>query len=167
MDLNIIENTGTIEDGTTGTIEDGTIGTIEDGTTGTTSTIEEIITTFNLTDYNSNVYTITPEFVWEIRRMDVVPVLNSLKNVVKNIHWTYSTTVIIDNVNYSAFYSDITVLKPPEIQFITYDELTKDIIISWLNSSINLNNLNSKIISRLQDKFAPNIVSMPLPFIAQ
>lgn len=129
------------------------------------NTAEEIITTFTLTDYHSNVYSITPEFAWKIRKMDVVPVVNSLTNIVKNIHWTYSTSVVINNVDYSTYYSDMTVLSPPETNFITYEELTQDIIVSWLTNIIDMNNLNSIVIERLQNKFSPPIVNIPLPFI--
>jgi hypothetical protein len=122
------------------------------------------ITIFTLTDNSGNSYTITPTFVWDVRRMDVVPSLNGLNNVVKYIHWTYSTTVTINDNSYTAYYTDIATLLPPETLFCPYNELTKETVCGWLDNTVNLPQMRKIVVSNLQGIFAPPILSLPLPF---
>jgi len=130
---------------------------------GNTDTPE--IKTYELHDNSGNIFVVTPTFSWKIFKMEVTPYVNGMKNIVKNIQWCYYATIIINDVTYSTYYSDITVLQPPnDFTFIPYEELTKDVVSSWLEKNVNMDFVNNFILNNLQNAFSPPVISLPLPF---
>jgi hypothetical protein len=108
---------------------------------------------------------VVPEFKWGISKMEVVPNLNGLSNIVKNIHWVYYGSVDINGKNYRSYYSDITTLPPPASDsFVSYDNLTKEMVYGWLDSLANIGFARTFIYNNLQNMFNPPIISLPLPF---
>jgi hypothetical protein len=132
-------------------------------TTDISGTATEIIS-YTLTDNTGKTFDIDPLFVWNIRRMDVMPSFNGMTNVVKCIHWTYVVTATVEDVVYSAYYTDIANLLPPESQFTQYEKLTKEMVVEWLDNIVDLPKIKNIVIANLQNNFAPPIVSLPLPF---
>ena len=99
--------------------------------------------------------------------MEVIPSFNGLANTVKNIYWVYYGNVVIDNKNYTSYYSDITALPPPPPlgnSFVSYNDLTHEIVEGWLNSLVNLTFVRNFIYKNIQNEFNPPVVSLPLPF---
>ena len=123
--------------------------------------------TYTFYDASRNPYVVTPVFTWNISKMEVIPAFNGLSNTVKNVYWVYYGNVVINNKNYSSYYSDITALPPPPPlgdSFISYEDLTKEIVEGWLNSLVNLTFVRGFIYNNIQNEFSPPVVSLPLPF---
>ena len=122
--------------------------------------------TYTFYDSSRNPYVVTPVFSWSISKMEVIPSLNGLSNTVKNVHWAYYGNVVINNKNYSSYYSDVTVLPPPLVEntFILYKDLTRKKVEDWLNNLVNLSFVRQFIYNNLQYIIAPPVVSLPLPF---
>ena len=119
---------------------------------------------YTLQDNSGNSYTISPTFVWEIRKIEAYPIYNNLPNVVKNIHWTYSTTVIINDISYFGYFTDIAKLPPPESdKFIPFDNVSKKDIEGWLDETVDLTQTKNIVISNLQNNFSPPIITLPIP----
>jgi hypothetical protein len=123
------------------------------------------IFTYTFYDASNNPYVVVPEFRWSVSRMEVVPSLNGLSNIVKNIHWVYYGNVEINGKKYSSYYSDITTLPPPVgDSFLPYENLTPEIVYGWLDSMANVGFARSFIYKNLQNAFNPPIIILPLPF---
>lgn len=99
-------------------------------------------------------------YVWVITSLDCIVSKDGLNNIIKNIHWRYR-----------GYYNDITceqygvqhMGEPNPIEFIEYENLTQSIIISWLESQINVSDLQRKIQDNIQLIENPVKVTLPPP----
>ena len=134
-------------------------------TSDSSGNITSPVTTYTLYDASGNPVYVTPDFSWDIRKMEVVPSENGMTNIVKYIHWTYNATATINGVEYKTYYSDITTLPTPtNPSFVQYEDLTPEIVYGWLDEFVNFTFVNTFISNNLQNAFNPPILALPLPF---
>lgn len=97
-----------------------------------------------------------------ISQLDTAPSEDELTNVVKIIHWQYKAI----DANYLAqAYGIMRCATPSETDFTAYPDLTKEQVISWLESGIDVDALKENLDKQIEEQKNPPIVNLPLPWI--
>ena len=99
----------------------------------------------------------TPEkdtvFSWKIDNLEIITNHDTLQDVIKSVHYTYSGTY----GEYSAQISGVVDLDPPLMENYTpYQNLTQDEVINWIKKKYDISLFNKNIIEQIQ-------AQIPLP----
>jgi len=91
------------------------------------------------------------EYSWRINQLDCLPAVGSLINYVNTVHWSYiaARESKEGTINGTISYPE----DPENPNFIPFDELTKEKIIFWLESSIDMVSLKDTVDNELDSKF--------------
>ena len=101
-------------------------------------------------------------YTWNILQLDCAPSENGLTNVVKVIHWDY---VGQDENGVSTSLSNSYPLPSPTPEaFTDYSTLTEETVISWLENSLDVGYLKSRLANEIASQYNPPITSLPLPW---
>jgi hypothetical protein len=107
------------------------------------------------------------EFDIKINKLDCVPLMGNLINVVTNIHWS-----LIGKLNGNEHQIDIiTYLSSGELNssnFIEYKNLTLDIAMEWLKASLGkggIDQYKSLIITYFDENKNISTINPDLPWI--
>jgi len=111
----------------------------------------------------------TVTFTWDISQLECAPTENELINVIKTIHWRYKGQ---DTDGLTAeSYGSIGLKEPDPITFTKYEDITKELVISWLESNLNviedgeeLSTLQKSLIQNIELQRNPPIVNLGLPW---
>ena len=102
----------------------------------------------------------TTEYTWTINQMERLTV----DGYVTNAHYTVTAK---DGVNSTFCYGTVGFVDRPETM-IPYDELTKEIVIGWVQSNLGENgvraiedNLNAQIEAQVNPPIRPEILPIP------
>jgi hypothetical protein len=102
-------------------------------------------------------------YTWSISKLDCAPSENGLMDVVKIIHWSLTG---VDENGISASMSNSYPLSSPSPEaFTDYSTLTKETVISWLESNLDVGYLQTYLANEIASKYNPPIASLPLPWI--
>lgn len=97
--------------------------------------------------------------------MNLVPVDGDLKNFVVNIHWSRKAKETINNKEYFETVFGCQLLSKNKVNnFISYQDLTYEIVCKWLDSSLDVEALDANLDAKIKNQINPPIVSLPLPF---
>jgi hypothetical protein len=103
-------------------------------------------------------------YTWNINRIYTKPLLNGLTNVIHTIDWSYIGT---DENNNRAHMQMPTLLpESSEENFIPYDNITEEMVISWLESILNVEDLQQEIINKIENIKNPPIIELPFPWVS-
>jgi hypothetical protein len=102
-------------------------------------------------------------YTWDIFRLDCAPSENGLMDVVKIIHW--SLTGIDENGVSESFRNSYPLPPPSPEAFSDYSTLTKETVIGWLESNLDVGYLQTYLANEIASKYNPPIASLPLPWI--
>ena len=96
----------------------------------------------------------------DITNMEAVPTEDNLSNVVKIIYYTYIGKETIDDKDY---YGDVSgaveINTPNSDSFISFDNLTKNLVKQWVESKIDLSSIKEYIIKTIEvQKNPPTVV---------
>ena len=101
-------------------------------------------------------------YQWEIMNLHLTRESGSLNNIVNAVSWVYRG---INENHIEGFVSGKQELTSPNAEdFISYNELTRDNIISWLEINIDVNPLKSSIESQIQNNVNYSEYQLPLPW---
>ena len=94
-------------------------------------------------------------YTWKINQLDAKIQEDNLNNVIYNIHWTYyanddSTPAIYANCVGSEY-----VKYNEGDPFIPYSDLTKEDVIGWLESKIDVNVMKENLDNQIELKKNP------------
>jgi hypothetical protein len=104
------------------------------------------------------------EYKWEINKLNVIPSLDGLHNIVKSVNWRF---MLRDGMFYGDVY-DVTELEYPKSEsFINYDDLTEDTIVGWVKNNIDYNELVLKASQILEENKNPSVLEKDPPFIKE
>jgi hypothetical protein len=81
-------------------------------------------------------------YKWTISAFDCKAIVEDLKDVVCNVHWKYEATkndIVVSN------YGVLTLTNPNKDNFIALNELTENDVIDWLQSKLDVNELNTNL----------------------
>jgi DUF2075 family protein len=103
---------------------------------------------------------------WFINQMESLPTDSDLKDFVINVHWNRNAKETINGVEYFAsVYGAQSFSKDDVANFIPYENLTYDIVSSWLDASIDVEALDLNLDAQIENQVNPPIVVLPLPFV--
>jgi hypothetical protein len=102
---------------------------------------------------------------WFINQMESLPTDGDLKNFVINVHWNRNAKETINEVEYQAsVYGSQSFSKDDVANFIPYEDLTYDIVCSWLDNGIDVAALDLNLDAQIENQVNPPIIVLPLPF---
>ena len=101
------------------------------------------------------------EYSWIVSAMDVKISEGSMKDVVYNIHWRRSAV----EGEYSAeAYGTCPVGEPTPEQFVSYEDLTKEEVESWLEANLDVESIDAGLASQIESQKNPVDATLPPPF---
>jgi hypothetical protein len=101
-------------------------------------------------------------YTWDIFRLDCAPSENGLMNVVKTIHWVLQAK---DENGITASFSNCYPLPEPNPEeFADYSTLTKETVVGWLESNLDMGYLQTRLTTEIELQYNPPITSLPLPW---
>lgn len=110
----------------------------------------------------------TTQFNWIISQIECAPLENNLSNVIKTICWRYQAQ---DDNLFAETCGCFVLGTPDPNNFTEYFNITKDTVISWLESSLNvvgeneeLSTLQKSLIKNIESQRNPPIVNLGLPW---
>lgn len=104
-------------------------------------------------------------YTWSISQLDCAPSENGLINVVKVIHWNL---VGQDENGISASISNSYPLPEPNPEvFADYSTLTKEIVIGWLETNLDVGYLQTTLTNEIASRYNPPITSLPFPWVRE
>lgn len=104
------------------------------------------------------------EFKWIILQLDVKPQEEGLQDVVTIVHWRRNAK---DGVYTSESYGAMPCGTPNATDFTAYPDLTITQVESWLDSGVDVNLVDSNLVSDIEDQKNLPIVTLPLPWTLQ
>lgn len=104
-------------------------------------------------------------YTWFFDNFTVLTNLNNLEKVVCTIQWRFH------GFNEEAVYATIsgsTDVPPPGLNFVAFENLTHEIVESWMVWTLGedtLNEFKSAIEAEIAEKIAPKKLILPAPWI--
>ena len=103
------------------------------------------------------------KYNWEITAMEVVLNQDGLSNVVSNIDWRLIATV--DGKPYRALHWAKQYVSAPDANtFTNYEELTKEQVVGWLESVLDVPQLKESLEEQISLQANPVTAILPPPF---
>jgi hypothetical protein len=100
---------------------------------------------------------------WEITAMEVILNQDGLSNIVSNIDWRLIATVA-DKPYTALHWAKQYVSAPDANTFTAYDELTKEQVVGWLESVIDVAQLKENLAEQINLQANPVTAILPPPF---
>jgi hypothetical protein len=102
-------------------------------------------------------------YTWEITAMEVILNQDGLSKVVSNIDWRLIATV--DGKPYRAEkWAKQYVSAPEASTFTNYEELTKELVIGWIESVLDVPQLKEYLAEQINIQANPVTALLPPPF---
>lgn len=103
---------------------------------------------------------------WIIAALDVAPSDETLIDVVKTIHWRKQATEVVGEKTYTAdMYGACSVTPPTPEAFISYQDLTEEEVIAWLEATLDTASIDSALDTQIDVAKNPPIVNKGLPWV--
>ena len=115
-------------------------------------------------------------FLFIISQLDSIPSLDGMDKVISVIHYraqkTHSETIYDSETETSSekalftadYYGCIMVDAPHEASFTPYDEVTKEMVESWLTESLDCEAIEANLDAQIENFLNPPIVAYALPW---
>jgi hypothetical protein len=101
------------------------------------------------------------QYRWVIDKMNCIPKEGQLIDVVSVIYWTrYAKN---ENVEVSIF-GTMNCESPSETDFTAYNDLTFKQVCQWLESGLDVSELDSILNDKINNIINPPTITLPLPF---
>ena len=102
-------------------------------------------------------------YTWSISKLDCAPSENGLTNIVKIIYWTLAG--VDENGTSSSMSNSYPLSTPSPEGFADYSTLTQETVIGWLESSLDVGYIKSRLSNEISSQYNPPITPLPLPWI--
>lgn len=96
-----------------------------------------------------------------ISQLDSIPSLDGMDKVISVIHYRAQKQheeFIAD------LYGSLSVDAPHEASFTPYDEVTKEMVESWLEAGLDTEAIEANLDAQIENFLNPPIVAYPLPW---
>ena len=105
-------------------------------------------------------------YSWVVSSMDSYPkTADDLTDVICTIHWRRQATQVDGDKTYFAdVYSTLSVPAPDPADFVPYEEVTYEMVCSWLQSGLDQVSLDENLDAQIEGQINPKIITLPLPF---
>lgn len=99
---------------------------------------------------------------WDVTEMNCIPAKNGNENIVINVHWRCFGQ---DGDYVSSVYGTCG-LPENEENFIPYDQLTKEMVLSWVwsSGSVDKEAVENSVNQQIQDQISPPVINPALPW---
>ncbi len=105
------------------------------------------------------------QYDWIINKLITIPSNNGLDNIVKEIDYGYTAFEEINGKFAQATVYDIFKCPAPSgDSFIEYQGLSESIIVSWLESSLDMDELKEKVVELLNKRKAEMASKPQMPW---
>lgn len=103
---------------------------------------------------------------WYINQLECLPKDGDLQDFVVVCHWSRLAKETINEKEYIAsVYGSQSFSKENVTNFIPYEELTYEIVSSWLDSSLDVEALDVNLDAQIENQVNPPVITLPLPFV--
>ena len=107
-------------------------------------------------------------YSWVINALDTYPTQDSLSDVVYNIHWGMVATSDQTDADGNAYTANSigtqTVAAPDAEGFTAFDDLTQEIVETWLEASeLDVDSIKAGLDAQIEEKITPTSVTKYLP----
>ena len=103
-----------------------------------------------------------------ITELQCRPSVNELTNVVASISWTVADTVTVNGTEYPVSCGGSTQVGDPNPEeFTPYEQLTEQIVATWVETNTDLDGLVAKLGEQIAASVAPSTVTLPTPWSAE
>ncbi len=100
-------------------------------------------------------------FEWVINQMQCYPSFEGETDFVVYVHWRRNAT-------FEQYFADVygcqTYSQKEGDTYIPYEDLTFDIVCSWLEESLDVPALDINLTKKIEDLINPPIITLPLPW---
>ena len=115
-------------------------------------------------------------FTWVISQLDSIPSLDGMDKVISTIHYRaqklYIETILDPETENSSLkhlftadtYGALAVDAPHEASFTPYDEVTKEMVESWLTALLDCEAIEANLDSQIENFLNPPLVNYGLPW---
>lgn len=104
-------------------------------------------------------------FDWIISAMDCKIHEGEMTDVVQTVHWRYNATDVVDEKTYFAeMYGATQVGEPTPDDFTSYPDLTKEQVVGWLESELDVESMQENLTKQIELQINPIDVTLPPPF---
>jgi len=104
-------------------------------------------------------------FQWVIAQLNCVVESEGLPNVINVIHWRYNATKVDGDKTYFAdIYGSSSVSQPNPQNFIPYEDVTEEEVISWLEKILPVEDMKLGLEANIALQINPVEVTLPLPW---
>lgn len=87
-------------------------------------------------------------YTWDIIEIKVEPVVGELQNVVRLINYTCTATS--DDALTTSFYGSLAYRTVNELKFVSYEQLTKELLINWLQTTLDTANIYATLDQQIE-----------------
>ena len=100
-------------------------------------------------------------FTWVISQLDSIPSIDGMEKVISTIHYRAQK----QDADFTAdTYGAISLEAPHEASFTPYDQVTKEMVDGWLESSLDLEAIEANLDAQIENFISPKIVAYTLPW---
>lgn len=92
---------------------------------------------------------------WKINALDAKIHENDLDNVIYTIHWSFIGQDDSDELVSASSIGTLGVQYNPENPFISYDDLTKEDVVGWLESGLDVDSMKENLDKQIELKKNP------------
>jgi len=100
-------------------------------------------------------------YTWTISALDCAVSEDGLSNVVQTVHWRYAGTD--ENGTTAETYSSTGLEAPDSGSFIAYPDLDLATVSGWLESILDVSELQTNVDNQINEINNPVRVTLPLP----
>lgn len=103
-------------------------------------------------------------YTWSVQQMDAYPQEGDKTDVVFNVHWTLIGT----EAGFSgSVYGTQNVSVDPDVSFTSYDDLTQEQVIDWVQDAMGAERVaayEANVAQQINSQIASPVVTPPLPW---
>jgi kynureninase len=104
-------------------------------------------------------------FEFIISQLDSIPSLDGMEKVISTIHYRAQKQYEEDVIHFIAdYFGALAVDAPHEASFTPYDEVTKEMVESWLEAGCDTEAIETNLDSQIANFLNPPIVAYALPW---
>lgn len=104
------------------------------------------------------------KYTWEISALECKVKDGDLENVIYTIHYRYTANNEAEEEVTSDTYGSVVLSTPDAVSFVPYDDVTEEIVIGWLESSVDVEALKERLDKQIDLQVNPVTVTKIQPF---
>jgi hypothetical protein len=103
---------------------------------------------------------------WVIAALDCKPSVDTMTDVVAVVHWRKQATEVVGDKTYTAdMYGACQVGLPDAETFISFEDLTEEEVITWLEATLDVAAIDSALDAQIDTQKNPPVVTKKAPWI--